>query len=61
MRGLAAGLLVAVSALGWGCASTSTPIGPTYTQEELRTICERQRGWWHPDGVIGGYCEYRGG
>ena len=34
------------------------PIPPTYTQDELRATCERQRGWWHPDGLIGGHCEY---
>lgn len=39
-----------------GCSSM--PIPPTYTQEELKTKCERQgSGWWHPDGVTGGFCE----
>jgi hypothetical protein len=42
-----------------GCSAT--PIPPTYTQDELRAICERERGWWHPDDVMGGHCEYRGG
>ncbi len=42
-----------------GCSSPL--IAPTYTQEELKVICERQRGWWRPDDLMGGYCEYRVG
>lgn len=39
-----------------GCSSM--PIPPTYTQEELKAICERQgSGWWHPDNLTGGFCE----
>jgi hypothetical protein len=39
-----------------GCATI--PIVPPYTQEELRDRCERQgSGWWHPDDMMGGYCE----
>jgi hypothetical protein len=41
-----------------GCATA--PLPPTYTQEELQAQCERHRGWWHPDGLIGGFCEYDG-
>lgn len=48
-------ILVALSLLA-GCSSV--PIRPTYTQDELRAICERQRGWWHPSQFVGGYCEY---
>lgn len=40
------------------CSTTTTPIPPTYTQDELKAICERQHGWWHPDDLLGGYCEY---
>lgn len=49
-----------VVAVSWlvGCSSVSVPIPPTYTQDELKAICERQHGWWHPDGLVGGYCEY---
>lgn len=37
---------------------SSVPISPTYTQEELKAKCERQgSGWWHPDGLMGGFCE----
>ncbi len=39
-----------------GCSMT--PIPPTYTQDELKAICERNHGWWHPDDLIGGYCQY---
>jgi hypothetical protein len=51
-------VVVAVTILG-GCRST--PIPPTYTQEELKAICARQGGWWRPDDLAGGYCEYQQG
>jgi len=40
-----------------GCSSV--PIPPTYTQPELRAICERRGGWWHDDDLMGGFCEYQ--
>ncbi len=40
---------------------TSVPIPPTYTQDELKAICERHGGWWHPDSLAGGHCEYQFG
>jgi hypothetical protein len=40
-----------------GCSSV--PIEPPYTDEELRAICERRRGWWRGD-LIPGYCEFPG-
>jgi hypothetical protein len=49
-------LMVGVTILA-GCSSV--PIPPTYTQDELKAICERHGGWWHPDGQAGGYCERR--
>jgi hypothetical protein len=50
-------VLIAVAlTLLTGCSRV--PLPPTYTQDELRSICERQGGWWHPDDLIGGYCEY---
>jgi len=52
----AALVAVAVSLLV-GCSSA--PIPPTYTQDELREICERKMWWWHPNGIRGGYCEKR--
>ena len=50
-------VVVLTASLLIGCSSV--PIPPTYSQDELRVRCERQRGWWHPNGVRGGYCEYR--
>jgi hypothetical protein len=41
-------------------ACTTTPIPPTYTQAELKAKCDRQRGWWRPDELMGGYCDFRG-
>ena len=43
-------------ALLTGCAGL--PHGPTYTDAELRAICERQGGWWR-GALIAGYCEYQ--
>ena len=57
MRAVALGAGVAAALLG--CA-TGAPIPPTYTQAELKAICDRQRGWWRPDELIGGYCDFRG-
>ena len=34
------------------------PPGPTYTEDELRVICERRGGWWRGN-LIPGYCEYQ--
>src|SRR5262245_1138962 len=56
-RRLAAIALLGGAASFAGCVGAAVP--PTYTQDELRAICERQRGWWHPDTLVGGYCEYR--
>lgn len=43
------------------CATTTTPILPTYSQDELKTICERRGGWRHSDSLVGGRCEYQFG
>jgi hypothetical protein len=51
-------ILAVLIALPLGC--TGVPIQPTYTQQELRATCDRQGGRWHPDGLIGGYCEQPG-
>src|SRR5215469_958529 len=50
-------LLAASCALVAGCSATAYP--PTYTQAELKAICERRGGWWRGD-LIPGYCEYQG-
>jgi hypothetical protein len=43
--------------LASGCAGA---IPPTYTQAELAQRCQRTGGWWHPDDLMGGNCEYEG-
>jgi hypothetical protein len=43
--------------LASGCA---VAIPPTYTQAELAQRCQRTGGWWHPDDLMGGNCEYEG-
>jgi hypothetical protein len=50
-------LLGAACALLAGCSGV--PIPPTYTQAELKAICERRGGIWYPDDLMGGFCEYR--
>ncbi|HXJ81515.1 MAG TPA: hypothetical protein VMS64_22895 [Candidatus Methylomirabilis sp.] len=49
-------LLAGTGALLAGCSGIVYP--PTYTQEELKTICQRRGGWWRGD-LIPGYCEYQ--
>jgi hypothetical protein len=57
-RWAVAGALLAASAsvLLAGCSGVVYP--PTYTQAELRAMCERRGGWWRGD-LIPGYCEYQ--
>jgi hypothetical protein len=50
-------LLVLAMTILAGCSRVAMP--PTYTQDELKIICERHYGWWHPDELAGGYCERR--
>jgi hypothetical protein len=47
--------LIAVTILA-GCSSA--PVQPPHAQGELRAECDRHRGWWRPDDLRGGYCEY---
>ena len=49
-------LLAGACGLLAGCAGL--PQGPTYTDAELKAICERRGGWWRGE-LIDGYCEYR--
>jgi hypothetical protein len=51
-----AALLIATLAVGSGCVASRAP---TYSQDELRGRCERTRGVWHSDSLMGGFCEYR--
>lgn len=50
-------VLLALTILA-GCGSVPTP--PVYTQDELKAICQRHTGYWRPDGLAGGFCEFRG-
>jgi hypothetical protein len=55
------GALITAAVAGSLVACTGvTPIPPTYTQEELKAECDRRRGWWRPDDLRGGYCDFRG-
>jgi hypothetical protein len=51
----------AIVAVAWGLLGgcSTVPIPPTYTQAELKAICERRGGWWHDDNLMGGLCEYQ--
>jgi hypothetical protein len=52
MRGLACLLLLALA----GCGA---PIERSYTEEELEVKCVMRGGWWHRDGLMGGFCEFQ--
>ena len=57
-RRLVLGALLAAAAGGAVTGCASMPQGPTYTEAELKAICERRGGWWR--GIlIPGYCEYQ--
>ena len=39
-------------------AAARMPQGPTYTDAELKAICERRGGWWRGE-LIAGFCEFQ--
>jgi hypothetical protein len=47
--------LAIVLGLASGCAGI-VPL--TYTQADLAQRCQNTGGWWHPDELMGGNCEY---
>lgn len=52
---------LAIALLGLGAAalfSACSTVPPTYTDAELKQICERRGGWWRGD-LIAGYCEFQ--
>jgi hypothetical protein len=57
-RRLLLGALLVAAAGGLLTACSSMPPGPTYTEDELRIICERRGGWWRGN-LIPGYCEFQ--
>jgi hypothetical protein len=52
------GVLLAAGAAGLVSACSSMPQGPTYTDAELRAMCERRGGWWRGE-LIAGFCEFQ--
>lgn len=57
-RRLVLGVLLAAASGGLVTGCASMPQGPTYTEAELKAICERRGGWWRGN-LIPGYCEYQ--
>ncbi len=61
MKGLTQSVLIRALCVLGGCeilaACSTVPIPPTYTQEELKAICQRHGGAWHDDDLMGGFCE----
>ena len=51
---MAVALLLAAALAGCG----SVAFGPAYTEEELAEYCARRGGWWRPDELMGGHCEF---
>jgi hypothetical protein len=49
-----AALLLAAALAGCG----STAFGPVYTEEEQSRYCLLRGGWWRPDALMGGHCEF---
>jgi hypothetical protein len=43
-----------------GCIA-GAPIPPTYSQDELKAICERNGGHWQLDELTGGFCRMNSG
>jgi hypothetical protein len=52
MRGL--GLLLVLTLAGCGAAMERA-----YTEAELEATCVMRGGWWHPDDLMGGFCEFQ--
>jgi hypothetical protein len=46
--------LLLATLLASGCAT----VPPTYSEHELEERCVRAGGWWRPDPLMGGYCEF---
>lgn len=57
-RKLLLALLLAAGVCGLFTACSSMPQGPTYTEDELKAICERRGGWWRGN-LIAGFCEFQ--
>ena len=57
-RNILLGALLGAAAWGFFAGCSSMPPGPTYTQDELRAMCERRGGWWRGN-LIPDFCEYQ--
>jgi hypothetical protein len=57
-RKILLGVLLVAAAAGLLSACSTMPQGPTYTDTELRAMCERRGGWWRGD-LIAGFCEFQ--
>jgi hypothetical protein len=57
-RRLLGGVLLAAGVAGLVAGCAGMPQGPTYTDTELKAMCERRGGWWRGE-LIPGYCEYQ--
>jgi hypothetical protein len=57
-RRLLGDTLIAAGVCGLLAGCAGLPQGPTYTEAELKVICERHGGWWRGQ-LIAGYCEYQ--
>jgi hypothetical protein len=53
VRGVAA-LLLALLLAGCGLVA----FGSAYSEEELARVCAQRGGWWRPDELRGGFCEF---
>jgi hypothetical protein len=49
-----AALLLAVLLAGCGPVA----FGSAYSEEELARSCAHRGGWWRPDELRGGFCEF---
>ena len=52
---LRATLLAVTLSLAVGCAGPFSSVETTGAER-----CERTGGWWRPDDLLGGFCEYQG-
>jgi hypothetical protein len=48
--------LLALAALGAGCGGV---VPAAYSQAELAQRCQLDGGWWRPNDLMGGYCEFQ--
>jgi hypothetical protein len=58
-RQVLAGVVLGAGLCGLFAACSTVPIPPTYTEAELKAMCERRGGWWR-GSLIPGYCEFQG-